>query len=68
MDRQNTYVKRTQKDYSLQFKLQVVKEGENLCYMNSLLNLSLGINMGNFSENYKVFSGLDWKIEVTKAN
>ena len=45
-----------------------VKEGENLCYMNSLLNLTLGINMGNFSENYKVFSGIDWKIEVTKAN
>ena len=41
-----------------------VKEGENLSYMNSLLNLSLGINMGNFSESYKVFSGIDWKIEV----
>jgi S-adenosylmethionine hydrolase len=41
-----------------------VKEGENLCYMNSLLNLSLGINMGNFSEKHKVFSGIDWKIEV----
>lgn len=43
-----------------------VKEGENLCYMNSLLNLSLGINMGNFSEKHKVFSGIDWKIEVKK--
>jgi S-adenosylmethionine hydrolase len=43
-----------------------VKKGENLCYMNSLLNLSLGINMGNFSEKHKVFSGIDWKIEVQK--
>ncbi len=43
-----------------------VKEGDNLCYMNSLLNLSLGINMGNFSEKYKVLSGIDWRIEVMK--
>jgi S-adenosylmethionine hydrolase len=41
-----------------------VEKGENLCYMNSLLNLSLGINMGNFSEKHKVFSGIDWRIEV----
>ncbi len=41
-----------------------VKEGENLCYMNSLLNLSLGINMGSFSEKYKVLSGIDWRIEL----
>lgn len=41
-----------------------VKEGENLCYMNSLLNLSLGINMGDFSEKYKVSSGIDWRIEM----
>jgi S-adenosylmethionine hydrolase len=44
-----------------------VPAGENLCYLNSLLNLSLGINMGSFSEEYKVLSGIDWRIEVTKA-
>ncbi|WP_394992280.1 S-adenosyl-l-methionine hydroxide adenosyltransferase family protein [Emticicia sp.] len=43
-----------------------VKTGETLCYLNSLLNLSLGINMGNFSEKHRVFSGIDWKIEVMK--
>ena len=44
-----------------------VKEGENLCYMNSLMNLSLGINMGSFSEKHKVFSGTEWRIEVEKG-
>jgi S-adenosylmethionine hydrolase len=43
-----------------------VQEGQNLCYLNSLLNLSLGINMANFSEKHKVFSGNDWRIEVSK--
>ena len=39
-----------------------VKEGEPLGYLNSLLNFSLGINMGNFSEKYKVFSGPEWSV------
>ena len=43
-----------------------VKEGENVGYFNSLLNFSLGINMGSFSEKYKVFSGSEWTIELSK--
>ena len=43
-----------------------VKEGENVGYFNSLLNFSLGINMGSFSEKYKVFSGGEWTIELSK--
>ena len=43
-----------------------VKEGENMGYFNSLLNFSLGINMGSFSEKYKVYSGGDWSIELMK--
>lgn len=43
-----------------------VKEGENVGYFNSLLNFSLGINMGSFSEKYKVYSGGEWSIELMK--
>lgn len=43
-----------------------VKEGEDVGYFNSLLRFSLGINMGNFSDRYKVFSGNTWHIELSK--
>ena len=43
-----------------------VKVGENLGYMNSLLNFSLGINQENFSEKYKVYSGASWMMKVQK--
>ncbi|MBW5382590.1 SAM hydrolase/SAM-dependent halogenase family protein [Brachyspira pilosicoli] len=43
-----------------------VPENENMAYFNSELNFSLAINMGNFSERYKVYSGPNWSIEITK--
>ncbi|MCF0049450.1 S-adenosyl-l-methionine hydroxide adenosyltransferase family protein [Dyadobacter sp. LJ53] len=43
-----------------------VKEGEDVGYFNSLLNFSLGVNMGSFSEKYKVLSGGEWRIVLTK--
>jgi S-adenosylmethionine hydrolase len=45
-----------------------VKVGENLGYMNSLLNFSLGINQESFSGKYKVYSGATWTIQVQKKN
>jgi len=43
-----------------------VKEGENILYMNSLMSLSIGINMGSFADTYSISSGTDWRIEVSK--
>lgn len=40
--------------------------GENLGYLNSLLNFSLGTNQENFSEKYKVFSGPAWSVIIKK--
>ncbi|HEY3403502.1 MAG TPA: S-adenosyl-l-methionine hydroxide adenosyltransferase family protein [Ohtaekwangia sp.] len=45
-----------------------VEEGKNLCYLNSLLNVSFGINQQNFSETYKVFSGAEWTVSIQKTN
>ncbi|MBL0743848.1 SAM hydrolase/SAM-dependent halogenase family protein [Chryseolinea lacunae] len=44
-----------------------VKEGEPLAYMNSLLNFSLGINMGDFATQHKVSSGPEWTIVLKKG-
>jgi len=41
-----------------------VAEGQNLGYFNSLLNFSLAINMGSFSEKYHIKSGANWKIQI----
>lgn len=40
--------------------------GENLIYLNSLLNVSVAINQGNFAAKYKIGTGSDWSIEISK--
>ncbi|MGZ8524567.1 MAG: SAM hydrolase/SAM-dependent halogenase family protein [Chitinophagaceae bacterium] len=43
-----------------------VAEGKPLGYLNSLMNFSLAINMGNFAEQFKIATGPDWTISVKK--
>ncbi|GAB2526215.1 SAM hydrolase/SAM-dependent halogenase family protein [Spirosoma aerophilum] len=38
--------------------------GDDVAYINSLLNFSIAVNQKNFSEKYNVFSGPDWRIVV----
>ncbi len=40
--------------------------GDDVGYINSLLNFSIAVNQGNFSEKHKVFSGPDWTLVVRK--
>lgn len=44
-----------------------VAKGKPLAYLNSLLQLSFALNMGNFSEVHKVYSGSNWMVEVSKS-
>ncbi len=44
-----------------------VANGAPLAYLNSLLQLSFALNMGNFSAVHKVHSGNNWTVEITKA-
>ena len=44
-----------------------VAKGKPLAYLNSLLQLSFALNMGNFSSAYKIYSGSEWTVEITKA-
>jgi len=41
--------------------------GQPLLYLNSLGNVSLAINQGNFAEQYGVASGPDWNIQIRVA-
>jgi S-adenosylmethionine hydrolase len=44
-----------------------VATGKPLAYLNSLLQLSFALNMGNFSAVHKVYSGNNWTVEVIKT-
>jgi S-adenosylmethionine hydrolase len=43
-----------------------VPEGNNLSYLNSMLQFSVAVNMGNFAGQYKISSGPDWRMEISK--
>lgn len=43
-----------------------VAVGTDVCYFNSLLNFSLAVNQGSFSEKYKIYSGAHWSILLSK--
>jgi S-adenosylmethionine hydrolase len=43
-----------------------VAKGKPLLYLNSLLQVSFALNMDNFSATHKVYSGSEWRVEVSK--
>lgn len=43
-----------------------VSEGKMLGYMNSLMNFSLAINMGNMADSFHINSGPEWNIVVKR--
>ncbi|GAA7178460.1 S-adenosyl-l-methionine hydroxide adenosyltransferase family protein [Helicobacter pylori] len=44
-----------------------VLEGQPLVYLNSLLNVSVALNRGNFAQKYQIKSGADWNIDIKKC-
>jgi S-adenosylmethionine hydrolase len=42
-----------------------VKKGENLLYVNSLLDLAIATNQDNFARQYHIGSGPGWTISVS---
>jgi S-adenosylmethionine hydrolase len=44
-----------------------VAVGQPIAYFNSLLNFSLGINQGSYSDHHKIYSGAEWNIAIKKA-
>ncbi len=43
-----------------------VPQGQPLCYINSLLNFSLALNMGSFAQKNNIGSGGEWSIVIKK--
>jgi len=43
-----------------------VAKNKPLLYLNSLMQVSLALNMGNFSEVYHIYSGNDWTVKISK--
>lgn len=43
-----------------------VAKGKPLAYLNSLLQVSFALNMGNFSAVHHVYSGNEWTVEISK--
>lgn len=43
-----------------------VPEGNTLAYLNSLLQVSFAINMGDFAATHKVSSGPEWSVRIRK--
>jgi S-adenosylmethionine hydrolase len=43
-----------------------VAEGRVMAYLNSLMNFSIAINMGNFSDSFHVRSGPAWKVILSR--
>ena len=44
-----------------------VPEGEPLLYLNSLLNVSCALNLGNFAAAHGIAAGADWSVRVERA-
>jgi hypothetical protein len=43
-----------------------VPVGQPLVYINSLMNVAVALNQGNYAASHKIESGLDWFIELSK--
>ena len=54
--------------YRLVHTFGEVGPGESMAYLNSLLNLSIAINEGNFSDSFGVKSGPGWRVVVWKVS
>ena len=43
-----------------------VSKNKPLLYLNSLMQVSFALNMGNFSETHHIYSGNDWSVVISK--
>ena len=56
--------KKFEETLPLQNTFGAVKKGAPLLYFNSLLNLSIALDQGNFAQQHHIQSGPDWRIVV----
>jgi S-adenosylmethionine hydrolase len=44
-----------------------VPEGKPLLYLNSLLNVSVALNLGNFAATHKIAAGAAWSVRINRV-
>jgi S-adenosylmethionine hydrolase len=44
-----------------------VAKGKPVVYLNSLLDVALALNQGNYAARHKIASGVEWEVEISKA-
>lgn len=44
-----------------------VPEGAGLLYLNSLMNVSFALNMGDFAKQHRIASGAEWSVRVERV-
>lgn len=54
------------KDIPLLTSFGETEVGNELIFINSLLNVSFAVNQGSFADRYNISSGTDWIIEIVK--
>ena len=55
-----------EKDIPLLKSFGETNVGNELVFINSLLNVSFAVNQGSFAEKNKVDSGIEWTVEISK--
>ncbi|HEY1109866.1 MAG TPA: SAM hydroxide adenosyltransferase, partial [Opitutaceae bacterium] len=45
-----------------------VPEGAPLLYLNSLMNVSFALNVGDFAKTHGIASGAEWTVRLEKAS
>ena len=60
-------IKKYEADMPYSETFGAVIKGKPLAYLNSLLQLSFALTMGNFSAVHKVYSGNEWTVDITKV-
>jgi hypothetical protein len=45
-----------------------VPEGQPLLYLNSLLNVSVAVNLGNFATSHKIAAGAAWTVRIFRVS
>lgn len=44
-----------------------VAKGKPVVYLNSLLDVALALNQGNYATRHKIDSGVEWEVEISKT-
>ncbi|MGQ3887583.1 SAM hydrolase/SAM-dependent halogenase family protein [Legionella sp. CNM-1927-20] len=60
--------KKYESELSFENTFSAVEDKQELLYLNSLMDIAIGINQGNFAKKYQLGTGPDWQVIIEKVN